>query len=183
MLLVPCSCEVYSGEPMQTYSVRCVEVKKNIQNVRERKPTMIDTLLRGEPKRARTTSEQAEGPPLVRAKATGPLFWVTMIGFLELVFLFACSIILGDGMSLLASILLGALSTVVGVCNKWTLRLSRRSQGGAPAGDAVIRYPNGSYLVSKFGYQRAFSDQISRYENQSTDSQDQVHLSTTLMIS
>lgn len=75
---------------------------------------------------------------------------MTLIGVLEVVILFTCSIIFGDGMSLLATILLGGLSTVVGICNKWTLELSKRPDRKALTGDgdAVIRYPNGSYLVS-----------------------------------
>jgi hypothetical protein len=61
--------------------------------------------------------------------------------------IFALSIIFGDGMSMIATILLSFLSTVVGVSNKWNLKLPRRPQAEAPPGDVVIRYPNGSYLI------------------------------------
>jgi hypothetical protein len=63
------------------------------------------------------------------------------------VFIFSLSIIFGDGMSMIATILLSFLSTLVGVSNKWNLRLPRRPQADAPPGDVVIRYPNGSYLI------------------------------------
>lgn len=105
----------------------------------------LDRFLRGAPK-----PKDNLGPPLVKGKATGPLFWVTLIGVLEVVILFTCSIAFGDGMSLLATILLGGLSTIAGVCNKWTLRLSKlpeAAKASTPKGDAVIRYPNGSYMV------------------------------------
>jgi len=57
------------------------------------------------------------------------------------------SVTFGDGFSILATILLGFLSTVVGFCNKWNLKLPKRPSVSAPPGDVVIRYPNGSYLI------------------------------------
>lgn len=48
---------------------------------------------------------------------------------------------------MIATLLLALLSTVVGVSNKWNLKLPKRPQGHAPPGDVVIRYPNGSYLI------------------------------------
>ncbi|KXS99640.1 hypothetical protein AC578_9925 [Pseudocercospora eumusae] len=133
------------GEEMPTFTVRCVQVKKRIQS--NRPPTRMDTIFRGQPKRAPTRSPQM-GPPLIKAKATGPQTWVTLIGFLEAVILLAMSITFGDGMSILATITLAGLSTVVGIINKWNLVLPRKAQGSIPPpGDVVIRYPNGSYLV------------------------------------
>ncbi|KAF2214846.1 hypothetical protein CERZMDRAFT_110414 [Cercospora zeae-maydis SCOH1-5] len=82
------------------------------------------------------------------AKATGPQTWVTLLGFAESLVLLAASITFGDGMSLLATIVLSLLSTVVGICNKWTLRLPKTASE-YPPGDLVIRYPNGSFLVVK----------------------------------
>jgi hypothetical protein len=63
------------------------------------------------------------------------------------VFIFILSVVFGDGMSMIATVLLSLLSTLVGVSNKWNLRLPRRPQADAPPGDVVIRYPNGSYLI------------------------------------
>lgn len=90
-------------------------------------------------------------PSLVRAKVSGPLTWVTLIGFLEAVTLFIASIVFGDGMSIVATILLAGLSTIAGICNKWTLELPQPPKGKReiPKGDVVIRYPNGSFLVVK----------------------------------
>ncbi|KAF2169867.1 hypothetical protein M409DRAFT_64853 [Zasmidium cellare ATCC 36951] len=83
--------------------------------------------------------------------ATGPLTWVTLIGFMEALTLLIASIVFGDGMSLIATILLAGLSTLVGICNKWTLELPQPPKGKReiPKGDVVIRYPNGSFLVVK----------------------------------
>lgn len=54
-----------------------------------------------------------------------------------------------DGMSILATILLSCLSSLIGLANKWTLRLPKRmiKQGEIPRGDVVVRYPKGSFLI------------------------------------
>ena len=132
---------------MPTFAVRCVEVKKK-QNLP--RASRLDTILRGLPQsslqRASTQSPSLEPPP-VKAKATGPLSLVTLLGFIEAVILFVASIVLGDGMSLVATLLLAFLSTLIGAANKWTLKLPKR-QGESPTpGDTVVRYPNGSFLV------------------------------------
>ena len=107
----------------------------------------MDTVLRGVPVRAKTQSPTI-GPPPITAKATGPLSWVTLLGTFLSLTLFTTSIIFGDGMSLIATLLLSFLSTLTGIANKWSLKLPRRPHGAwAPPGDIVIRYPNGSYLV------------------------------------
>lgn len=90
----------------------------------------------------------------MKARATGPLTWVTLLGFMEALTLLIASIVFGDGMSLIATILLAGLSTIVGVCNKWTLKLVQPpkapdDKSEIPRGDVVIRYPNGSFLVVK----------------------------------
>ncbi|KAK5113578.1 hypothetical protein LTR85_010806 [Meristemomyces frigidus] len=137
---------VLLGDEMPTFMVRCVEVRKKTER---RTATRMDTFFRGQPVRAKTQSPMFD-PPSVKAKATGPLAWVTLLGFSLSVSLFTLSIAFGDGMSLLATILLSLLSTLVGMGNKWSLKLPRRPQDSKPpAGDVVIRYPNGSYLVVK----------------------------------
>lgn len=132
---------------MPTFAVRCVEVKKK-QDLR--RANRIDTLLRGVPRSSlerKSTQSPTLGPPPVKAKATGPLSWVTLLGFIEAVILFVVSIMFGDGMSMIATLLLAFLSTLIGAANKWTLKLPQR-QGASPTpGDTVIRYPNGSFLV------------------------------------
>lgn len=148
---------------MDRHTVRCVEVKKT-DDRREQKWT--DVFFRGQPKR--TPSQEANKehedsdepdsskaaineekirPPLVKAKALGPMTWVTLIGFSEAIVLLIASIVFGDGMSIVATILLSGLSTVIGAINKWNLELTQRPKGETPRGDTVIRYPNGSFLV------------------------------------
>lgn len=132
-----------SAADMPTFMVRCVEIKKKV----ERPATRMDTFFRGQPVRAKTQSPIMAAPS-VKAKATGPLTWVTLLGCTISIVLFTISIAFGDGMSLLATVLLSLLSTLVGIGNKWSLKLPRRPQGTKPPpGDVVIRYPNGSYLV------------------------------------
>lgn len=85
----------------------------------------------------------------VTAKTTGPLSWVTLLGFSLSICIFVSSIVFGDGMSMVATLLLSGLSTLTGIANKWELKLPQRRDGIAPKGDTVIRYPNGSYLIVK----------------------------------
>ncbi|KAM3418626.1 hypothetical protein BST61_g4603 [Cercospora zeina] len=131
-----------ANSAMQPFTVRCVEVKVK-ESVRQ-PVSFLDRFFRGQPGHADDNALS----PLVKAKATGPQTWVTLLGVAESLFLLAASITFGDGMSLLATISLSLLSTVVGVCNKWTLRLPKTASK-YPPGDLVIRYPNGSFLVVK----------------------------------
>lgn len=134
---------------MPPFMVRCVEVKKKMDF---HTPTRIDTSFRGQPgarERAKTQSPTLS-PPRVMAKATGPLSWVTLLGFFLSLSLFIVSIVVGDGMPLLATVFLSFLSTLIGIANKWSLKLPQRQKGtDPPCGDVVIRYPNGSYLYVK----------------------------------
>jgi hypothetical protein len=80
----------------------------------------------------------------------GPTHIVAVLGFFLSLILFAVAIWQQDGMALLADICLSILSTLIGVGNKWTLNLPKRTQAPnvwTPPGDVVIRYPKGSFLV------------------------------------
>jgi hypothetical protein len=94
----------------------------------------------------------------VKAKVFGPLWGVAALGCMLALILVALSIWQRDGMGLLATILLGLLSTLIGWGNKWTLNLPKRGihtgQPGektatifTPPGDVVIRYPKGNFLI------------------------------------
>jgi hypothetical protein len=135
---------------MPSYTVRCVEITK-VQGLK-RKTSFADKSLRGLPTESRAkaqTNSLVNNRPSVRPRAFGPLAIVTLVDFGIAITLFVSSIVYGDGMSMLATILLALLSTLTGVSNSWNLRLPRRSPSDAPAGDTVIRYPNGSFLVVK----------------------------------
>lgn len=49
----------------------------------------------------------------------------------------------------MATVLLSLLSSLIGLGNKWTLKLPERKikKGRVPRGDVVIRYPKGSFLI------------------------------------
>lgn len=132
---------------MPPFTVRCIVVKAN-KALQAKPVTRVDTLLRGQPAIARTSSNEHD-PPLVKLRAYGPLAWVTLLGFFMSLALLIVSLVLGDGMSLIATLLLSALSTMVGISNKWELKLPRYSNCSAnlPAGDVVIRFPNKSFLI------------------------------------
>lgn len=52
-------------------------------------------------------------------------------------------------MSIVALVLLSLLSSLIGLSNKWELKLPQRHEkkGRVPRGDVVIRYPKGSFLI------------------------------------
>jgi hypothetical protein len=85
----------------------------------------------------------------VKAKAFGPLWIVALIGFTLSCILLALSIWQRDGFSFIAVIALSAVSSIVGIGNKWTLNLPKRKNQNlvTPPGNVVIRYPKGSFLV------------------------------------
>ncbi|KAI6803210.1 hypothetical protein KC363_g2098 [Hortaea werneckii] len=134
-----------SGDEMPTYTVRCVRITKKSG---QEKVTRLDTMLRGLPARKNADPDATMRDPSVKAKALGPLTGVVAIGLALSITLFIVSIVFGDGMSMIATILLSLLSTVVGIGNKWNLKLPQPAQGvNHSDGDVVIRYPRGSYLV------------------------------------
>jgi hypothetical protein len=85
----------------------------------------------------------------VKAKALGPLWIVALIGFFMSCTLLGLAIWQQDGSAFTAVIALSAVSSIVGVGNKWTLNLPKRKNTNivTPPGNVVIRYPNGSFLV------------------------------------
>ena len=132
---------------MPPYTVRCVSVTID-REVQEQPLTAMDTLFRGQPGAA-IASQADRRLPLVKLNPLGPLAWVTLLGAFVSFALFVVSVTLGDGMSLVATLLLSGLSTLVGLSNKWELRLPRKYTGRAklPPGDVVIKFPNKSFLV------------------------------------
>lgn len=85
----------------------------------------------------------------VTASTFGPQSYLALFGCIESLFLFSLAIAYRDGMAILAVLLLSFLSSLVGIGNKWNLRLHQRkiSNGSVPRGDVVIRYPKGNFLV------------------------------------
>ena len=109
---------LHSGHSLPEYSVRCVRLTKN------------------------------NDKPPVRASASGPLTWLSVLGCAMSIILVVLSVYYEDGMALLAIILLSLLSTIIGVGSKWVLELPRRKATRAvPAGDVVIFYPQGVFMV------------------------------------
>ncbi|KAF2198464.1 hypothetical protein GQ43DRAFT_443329 [Delitschia confertaspora ATCC 74209] len=85
----------------------------------------------------------------IKFKTFAPLTIVLLLGFSLSGILLGLSFWQEDGMSIIATLLLSFLSTLVGVGNKWTLKLPERKlqKGKVPPGDVVIRYPKGSFLI------------------------------------
>lgn len=92
--------------------------------------------------------ERTELDGTVRNKRISPQSLLAVFGCIQSALLLALAIVYRDGMAILAVGLLSLLSTLVGVGNKWRLRLHKRNlQGPVPEGDVVIRYPKGNFLV------------------------------------
>lgn len=84
----------------------------------------------------------------VKNRTLAPQSFLAIFGFFQSLVLLALAISYQDGMAILAVGLLSLLSTLVGVGNKWQLRLHKRDlQGPVPIGNVVIRYPKGNFLV------------------------------------
>jgi len=84
----------------------------------------------------------------VKNRALAPQSFLAIFGCIESLVLLALAIAYRDGMAILAVGLLSLLSTLVGIGNKWKLRLHKRDlQGPVPIGNVVIRYPKGNFLV------------------------------------
>lgn len=96
----------------------------------------------------------------IRPKLFSPLLAVNLIGCGCSIGLLVASIVLNDGMSLLATICLSALSSLTGIANHWDLvakdpAIVPKPDQDLPKGDLVVRYPNGSFLVVKCNEQVA----------------------------
>jgi hypothetical protein len=90
-------------------------------------------------------SMRTTGGGSVRAALFGPVNLVNMFGCILSIALFVLSVVYGDGMSLIATILLSLLSTLIGLTSRWHMQFVKRPAGARdPAGDCVIRWPNGS---------------------------------------
>lgn len=146
---------VRSGEELPTFTVRCVQIRKKDPTEKNGRHVNkflapLDTFVRkaGTLFRSRSGTPSTPDNP-VTANTTGPLALVTLLGCLLSIIIFVVSIVWGDGMSMIALILLSSLSTLTGVANKWELKLPKKPDGETPPGDTVIRYPNGSFLVIK----------------------------------
>ncbi|KAL8742929.1 MAG: hypothetical protein Q9190_004660 [Brigantiaea leucoxantha] len=101
-----------------------------------------------QPEKGRSPSMETELKVRARSKS-----WLTALSILGCSFsitLLVLSIARSDGMALLATILLSTLSTLIGLANRWTPVLAKRtSQLRVPPSDVVINYPNGSFLIIK----------------------------------
>ncbi|KAF2104410.1 hypothetical protein NA57DRAFT_62958 [Rhizodiscina lignyota] len=86
----------------------------------------------------------------VKARTKGPLSLLAALGCAESIAILIVSVWNGDGMAMLAVLLLSFLSSLAGLSNWWKLELPKRRQlrrKPRDKGDVVIRYPNGSFLV------------------------------------
>jgi hypothetical protein len=90
-------------------------------------------------------SLRTTGGGAVRANLFGPVNLVNMFGCILSIALFVLSVVYGDGMSLIATVLLSLLSSLIGLTSRWHMQFKKRPIGARdPPGDCVIRWPNGS---------------------------------------
>ncbi|KAL8786882.1 MAG: hypothetical protein Q9213_002513 [Squamulea squamosa] len=86
----------------------------------------------------------------VKARTFGPITWLSILGCCMSIALLGIAIGLNDGFALVAILALSSLSTLVGIGNRWSLRLKKRKANRVvPPSDVVLNYPNGSFLIIK----------------------------------
>lgn len=96
----------------------------------------------------------------IRPERLSLLLAVNILGLSCSVGLLVASIVLKDGMSMLATLCLSFLSSLTGIANHWDLvakdpAIQPKPDEILPRGDLVVRYPNGSFLVVKCNEQVA----------------------------
>ncbi|KAL8702831.1 MAG: hypothetical protein Q9201_003999 [Fulgogasparrea decipioides] len=110
---------LHNGNSLPAYSVRCEKITKTL-----------------------------EGPSDVNARSFGPMAALSILGCLMSIALFVLAIVQNDGFALVAILALSFLSTIIGVGNRWYLKLQKRkSKRKVPPSDVVINYPNGAFLI------------------------------------
>ncbi|MCJ1368423.1 hypothetical protein MMC16_007566 [Acarospora aff. strigata] len=111
---------LHDGDALPAYSVRCLRISKD------------------------------KSMPDVKARTTGPLTGLAILGCAMSVALTVLSIVYDDGAALTGTLMLSFLSTVIGFGSKWSLKLSiRKQRRHVPPGDVVIEYPQGAFLIIK----------------------------------
>ena len=93
------------------------------------------------------SSGDAIVPSVLSSSWRGPVVLANLFVCALSICLLVLSIIFGDGMSLLATLLLSTVSVFVGITNRWMLRLPARPTRIPPPDDIVIRWPNASFLI------------------------------------
>ncbi|KAL8730912.1 MAG: hypothetical protein Q9181_004495 [Wetmoreana brouardii] len=110
---------LHNGNSLPAYSVRCEKITKTLG-----------------------------GPSDVNARSFSPIAALSILGCLMSVALFVLAIVQNDGFALVAILALSFLSTIIGVGNRWYLKLPKRmSKRKVPPSDVVINYPNGAFLI------------------------------------
>lgn len=109
---------LHNDRPLPAYAVRCESIEKVSSN------------------------------PEVTARTFSPVTFLSVLGCAMSIALLALSVIKEDGMAMLATILLSSLTTLVGIGNRWKLRLMKRdAKRPVPPSDVVIVYPRGAFLI------------------------------------
>lgn len=125
---------LHNETPLPAYSVRCQRITKA-----PLKPPSYN--LFNEKFEDSSTNQ-------VKARALGPLSFLSVLGCSMSIALLVLSIVKKDGMALLATLLLSGLSTLVGIGSRWSLELRKRtSERPVPLSDVVIYYPHGAFHI------------------------------------
>ncbi|MCJ1324818.1 hypothetical protein MMC10_001480 [Thelotrema lepadinum] len=125
------------GTRLDDYTVRVIELKrsKKRENAEEKYGKE-----RHEPKKE----------PIVSSSSTGPLTLLAVLGTSMSLTLLIVSIVQEDGMSLLATLILSAVSSIIGIGSRWKLKLPRREvTRPVPESDVIIKFPQGAFIVVK----------------------------------
>ncbi|KAI4104794.1 MAG: hypothetical protein L6R37_003067 [Teloschistes peruensis] len=113
---------LHDGNNLPAYSIRCERITKR-------------------------TDEPTKEP---KARPFGPVSALSILGSVMSIALFTLAVVRDDGFALVAILALSFLSTIIGIGNRWFLKLKKRTQNRkVPPSDVVIYYPNGALLIVK----------------------------------
>ncbi|KAL8694775.1 MAG: hypothetical protein Q9218_000621 [Villophora microphyllina] len=133
---------LHEGNSLPAYSVRCERITKTC-DVRITKAAEKPPVVKG-----KTFGPKAGEEP--KARPFGPTSALSVLGCMMSIALFTLAIVRDDGFALVAILALSFLSTIIGIGNRWFLKLKKRtSNRKVPPSDVVITYPNGAFLIVK----------------------------------
>ncbi|KAL8662771.1 MAG: hypothetical protein Q9202_004463 [Teloschistes flavicans] len=121
---------LHNGNSLPAYSIRCERITKRTDE------------------QGKTNGPTDGQEP--KARPFGPMSALSVLGCVMSIALFTLAIVRDDGFALVAILALSFLSTIIGIGNRWSLKLKKRtSKRKVPPSDVVIYYPNGSLLIVK----------------------------------
>ncbi|KAL9583550.1 MAG: hypothetical protein Q9212_002641 [Teloschistes hypoglaucus] len=139
---------LHNANNLPAYSIRCERITKRTEEPFKEPFTKTSEQLQGLKAKAKTSGPKADQEP--KARPFGPVSALSVLGSVMSIALFTLAIVRDDGFALVAILALSFLSTIIGIGNRWFLKLKKRTQKRkVPPSDVVVCYPNGALIIVK----------------------------------